>query len=146
MNLFKKYGTDASAETTGVLIKVDEAVFRIKRAGGNNRAFRYSISKHAIKYREEFVKYGDLRSAGEIPPEIRARIAEVEDEIHQQAFADEVLAGWENVDGPDGSPLEFTRENFLMLVRACPDVWQTLKTAAFDIDNFRAADGAKLGE
>ncbi len=69
------------------------------------------------------------------------------DDIERQAFVDSVLIDWEHVEGRDGHPLEFNRDNALDLLRSCPKVWDELKSAAMDDERFRIdQDGQHLGE
>ncbi len=141
VDLHKKFATSKTAELEGVKVEVEGAIFIIKRAGGHNRAYRYAVSKYAMPHRakfEEYKKTNDVKIA-----------AEIEDQINLQAFADEAIVGWEKVDGPDGQPIPFSRDNFVNLMEACPDVWDTVRIAAQDIDNFREVvqkDGEALGE
>ena len=68
----------------------------------------------------------------------------------RETFGDAVIIGWENVDGPDGQPLEFTRENVVDVITRCPRVWLQLQEAAGDEKLFKpngaGADGAEVGK
>lgn len=125
INLFKQYEVDIKRETEGVDIDIDGAVFICKRAGGNNRPYRAAISEYADKHR------ADLESKDQAT-QLRA-----EDEITMGAFFDTVVLGWREILGRDDQPLEFNRENFIDLMRSCPDVWVALRARARDVENFR---------
>jgi len=149
MNPFAEFETDPTKERDGVRVVVRSRkpeggamTFILRRAGGANRIFRYAMAEAIRNYPEIL---SDIET-----PDGRRRAFNVEDQATQEAFADAVIAGWENVEGRDGQPLAFTRDNVLDLIRACPDVWDELRVAAVDVANFRpngaAKDGAELGK
>ena len=135
-NLFRKYEVDGKKETEGVEITIDGCVFICRRAGGGNRRYRAAIGLAAAD------------------PALKARLDSKdtveqitgEDEVTMAAFAESVVIGWRDVLGRDDQPLEFTKENFLDLMRSCPDVWLNLRMAARDLDNFRVGQAVAAGE
>jgi hypothetical protein len=135
-NLFALFESDAKKERDGVPLKIEGATFWLRRAGGNNRAYRYALALAASARRDE------------LKDEANAEVFNVQEEILQAAFADCVIAGWENVDGRDGQPLEFSSANALDLVRSCPSVWDAIKAAAIDDSLYRVEveDGEALGK
>lgn len=135
-NLFRKYETDAHKEVDGVEIIVDDAVFICRRAGGSNRRYRAAIGLAAAA--------PDFQERINSKDQVEAITAE--DEITMQAFADSVVIGWREVLGRDDEPLEFSKENFLDLMKSCPDVWLQLRMAARDMDNFRVEHAKAVGE
>lgn len=137
-NLFARYETDQDKERKGVPVIIDGATFYLRRAGGHNRAYRYALATAA----RSFV---DVLKGAEQNPQAAF---DAQDDITQQAFAEAVIIGWEGVDGRDGQPLEFSKENFLDLVRSCAPVWDLLREAAIDDDRFKATqeDAKQLGE
>lgn len=135
-NLFKKYETSEVKETQGVEITVDGAVFICRRAGGGNRRYRAAIGLAAAA--------PDVQKRINSKDTIEAITAE--DEVTMEAFADSVVIGWREVLGRDDAPLEFSKENFLDLMKSCPDVWLNLRMAARDMDNFRLGAASEVGE
>jgi len=135
-NLFKKFESDVEKERDGVPVFIEDSVIWVRRAGGNNRAYRYAMAVAARPYAEQ------LR--GEVGPEL----FNIQEAILQQTFADCVVVRWENVDDRNGDPMDCTPENFLDLVRSCPSVWDAIKEAAVDDSQFRVAaeDGELLGK
>lgn len=135
-NLFKKYETDEKKETEGVEITIDGAVFICRRAGGGNRRYRAAI--------------GLAAAAPDFQERINSTDSTVaitaEDEITLNAFAESVVIGWREVLDRGDAPWDFTKENFLDLMRSCPDVWLQLRMAARDLDNFRVGQAATVGE
>lgn len=135
-NLFKKYETSEKKETEGVEITIDGAVFVCRRAGGGNRRYRAAIGLAAAA------------------PDVQTRINSkdsteaitAEDEVTMSAFADSVVIDWREVLGRDDQPLAFSKENFLDLMKSCPDVWLQLRMAARDMDNFRVGQAQATGE
>lgn len=134
VNLFKKYETDASLETGGVEINIEGAIFICRRAGGNNRRYKFAIADASAK-RQEKLKSTD--------PDI---LAKLEDEVVLEAYAESVVIGWRNVSDREGNEWPFSKENFLELMAACPDVWLRLRLEARDIEVFRAAQVQEAGE
>lgn len=140
-NLFAKYGTDRCLETEGASLDIDGATFILRRAGGANRRYRYALAEAARPYAKDFADVQELSDQ---------QIA-LEDEVTRHAYARAVIVDWFDVDGPDGAPLPFTRENFLRLVDACPDVWDRIRDFASQPDNFRGdttaeEDAAAVGK
>ena len=150
MNPFPEFETDPSKERDGVPVIVKSRqrpedpgmTFILRRAGGANRRYRYALAHHMQKMRDEFKDTESLNG--------QLRAFSAEDEAAQEAFADAVIIGWDGIEGRDGSPLEFTRENALDLIRHCPEVWDELRVAAVDNERFRpngaAEDGVAVGK
>lgn len=135
-NLFRKYETDEKKETEGVEITIDGAVFICRRAGGGNRRYRAAIGLAAAAPDfQERINSKDQTTA-----------ITAEDEITMAAFADSVVIGWREVLDRDDQPWEFTKENFLDLMKACPDVWLQLRMAARDLENFRVGLAQEVGD
>lgn len=133
-NLFKVYEVDKTRETQGVEIEVDGVYFVCRRAGGNNRLYRAAISEHSE------------RLAAQLTSTDKKVQLDAEDEVTLQAFADTVVIGWREVLDRNDQPWDFSRDNFLELMRACPDVWLALRMRARDLDNFRFEETKKAGE
>jgi hypothetical protein len=135
MNPRARYGVDREAEAKGTVVEIDDMVFIVRSATAANRGYRYALAVNAAKHRPAL-------SAG------GAAAFDVHESILIESFADCVLLGWSNVDGPDGQPLPFTRENAVQLMEDCPELWDRLRDVALDIDRFRPAqeDGAALGK
>lgn len=136
-NLFQKYETDPEKELGGIPVELDGCTFTVRRAGGGNRAYRYALALAARQFQHVF--------KAEVRDE--QAVFQANEEIQQIAFAQTVLVGWENVDGRDGLPLEFSKEAALDLIQSCPAVWDALKGAAIEDSNFKPqADGEELGK
>lgn len=135
-NLFKKYEVDTKKESEGVEIDIDGAVFVCRRAGGGNRRYRAAIGLSALdpKFQERINSKDQVESIT------------AEDEITMQAFADAVVVDWRNVLDRNDEPLAYSKEAFIDLMQACPDVWLALRMRARDMDNFRVEQAKDLGE
>jgi hypothetical protein len=136
MNPFAKYGIDRDAERHGVEVPVDDMVFIVRSASAANRGYRYALAVAANKRR------GGL----DADP---TRAFDTHEDILIDAFADAVIVGWRNVDGPDGQPLEFNRENCIRVMYQCPDIWDAIRGAALDNEKFKQTvkeDGEALGK
>lgn len=132
-NLFKKYESDPKKELTGVEINIEDNIFICRRAGGGNRAYRVRVGQLALA-RREVLNSTDLEVS-----------TEAEDEVTMEAFSTSVVVGWRDVLGRDGQPLPFSPENFIDLMKSCPDVWLLLRVEARDIEKFRVEEIDEIG-
>lgn len=148
MNPFAEFEADP-CERAGVRVVVrsrrdDGAMtFIVRRAGGANRAFRYALHFHGQRLKAQLSDPDDS-------PAVQMAKLELVTSVMQEAYADAVIIGWEGIEGADGQALAFTRDNFLDVVRRCPEIWDELESAAIDVQRFRpngaAKDGADLGK
>lgn len=134
VNLFKKYETDSKKENEGVEINIDGAVFVCRRAGGGNRRYRFAVADAATQLNEQLNSKDD------------ETVISAEDEVTLRAFADAVVIDWRGVADRQGQPWPFSKENFLDLMHACPDVWTMLRVRARDVESFRIAEVKAAGE
>lgn len=125
-NLFK---TDENLETDGIFIEYGETDdgkpirIKIARAGGSNKAFSKALEKATRPHRKA-IQSGFLDNA-------------TADRLYKEVFAETVVLGWENVEGPDGKLLDFNRENVLKLFTDLPDLFQDLREQASNVSLFR---------
>lgn len=127
-NLWERYEVNREAFRGGVPVELDGATFRVRYAGAENMQYQTALGVAALKHRDLFA---DVEGNA-------ARLAELEPEITAAAMFESVLLGWENVSGRDGTPLEFTRENWLDLALSCPRVLMTIRQAAENFSAYRA--------
>lgn len=137
-NLYLKYETDPRKESDGVPFEFDGVTFFLRRAGGNNRAYRYALAAAAAQYRH-------ILSESHTNP---AAVFAANESVQQIAFSETVLVGWENMEDRNGQPLEFSKEAALDLITRCPAVWDELKGFAIDDENFKpeVEDAESLGK
>lgn len=107
---------------------------RIKVLGEHSETYREAARKRSAKLVKD--RSGSLTlekmSIGEIEDLIeRGENAKAED------WADRTI-DWENVPSPDGTPLEFSRENALMIYTGYPKIIAQLEHDAGEIDDFLA--------
>lgn len=135
-NLWKKYETDQKKEHDGVDVEIDGVTFICRRAGGANRAYRAAIGMTIV----------DPKLQERLQSKDPGVAMEAENEVTMQAFADSVVVGWRGMLDRNDQPLEFSREALLDLLNSCPDVWDRLRIAAADRDNFRLNQVKEIGE
>ncbi len=129
MSLYSLFKTDESLETDGILIEYGEASngepirFRIARAGGQNTVFTKALEKATRPYRKA-IQTGMLDD-------------KTADKLYKGVFAEHVVLGWENVEGPDGKPIEYSKENALTLFKDLPDLFLDLREQAGNVSLFR---------
>lgn len=129
MNLYSQFKTDESLETEGVWIEYGETEdgkpirIRIARAGGANQKFAKALEKATRPYKKA-IQTGTLDN-------------KTADRLYREVFVDTIVLGWENVQGPDGKDLEFTRENVLKLFADLPDLFTDLREQASSAAIFR---------
>ena len=134
VNFFKTHEVDGKKETEGVEITIKGAVFLCRRAGGTNRRYRLHLSMASERYKDKLLSDDpDLQLEGE-------------DKSTLEAFAESVVLGWRNIAGRDGLEMPFTRDNFIMLMTACPDLWVELRLEARAMSNFRVVTAVEQGE
>ena len=129
MSLYKLFKTDEKLETDGVWLEYGQTEqgkpirIKIARAGGRNVAFAKALEKATRPYRKAI-------QTGTLDDKTATR-------LYQEVFADTVVLGWENVEGPDGQPLEFNKENVLKLFEDLPDLFADLREQANNVSLFR---------
>lgn len=136
INLFAKYEVDAKKENEGVELDIDGAIFVCRRAGGNNRRYRAAIGLISA-----MPKYQD-----KINSKDQVEVVTADEEVTMEAFADSVVIDWREVLDRNNEPMLYTKENFMMLMHACPDVWRQLRLAALQIDSYRLERATSTGE
>ena len=129
MSLYKLFKTNENLETDGIWLeygqteKGEPVRIKIARAGGNNSAFSKALEKATRPYRKA-IQTGMLDN-------------KTADKLYKDVFADTVVLDWINVEGPDGKPMEFKRENVLKLFEDLPDLFADLREQANNVALFR---------
>jgi hypothetical protein len=124
-NLYDLFETDKNLELSGVGFQFGDSLFKCKRAGGSNRQFDtiFEDRTRAFSTKMQMASLSDEQS----------------DSILMDVYYDAVVMGWENVTDREGNDLEFTKENFVQVMKDLPDLWKGLRTAAANMDNFLKA-------
>ena len=125
-SLFTRLKTDTDLETKGVWLNFGEAEIKIARAGGSNLEF----AKAEERYFEPHRRAAELNMLAE----------DVANEALRNVFADTVILGWrtkqadgtyvDTIEGPDGKPLVFTRDNVMFVMKELPELFRMLRTYA----------------
>lgn len=123
MGLYETFGTEKSYEQEGIRLQFGDSFIRVKRAGGSNNEFQKLLMKRMSPHKA-------LLKNNLMPEEQAASIL-------AEVYADSVIIGWENVTGPDGKPMEFTRENVIKLLIDLPDLFDAIREACTDHANFQ---------
>ena len=129
MSLYKLFKTDENLETDGIWLeygqteKGEPVRIKIARAGGHNSSFSKALEKATRPYRKA-IQTGMLDN-------------KTADKLYKEVFADTVVLDWINVEGPDGKPMEFKRENVLKLFEDLPDLFADLREQANHVALFR---------
>lgn len=129
MSLYKLFKTAENLETDGIWLEYGQnskgqpIQIKIARAGGRNVAFAKALEKATRPYRKA-LQNGVMDN-------------KVAERIYREVFTDTVLRGWANVEGPDGNPLQFSRENALKLFEDLPDLYNDLREQAINMGLFR---------
>lgn len=124
MSLYAQYETDPKLEKEGVNFEVPNAddpdlppyIFKVARAGGANIAYTKAMERLAKPLRR-VIANGQLTNVQAL-------------KMQQEAYAEAVVLGWENVPARDGSPLPFSKENALGLFKALPDLFNDIQEVA----------------
>jgi hypothetical protein len=141
MSLYKLFKTNENLETDGIWIEYGTTAagkairIKVARAGGHNSRFAKALEKATRPHRKA-LQVGSLDNA-------------TADRLFREVFADTVVLGWENVEGPDGQELPFSRENVLKLFSDLPDLFNDLReqanNAALYREELREADLGNSG-
>lgn len=107
---------------------------RIKVLGEHSTTYRERSRKRAAKLLKE--RGGSLSIEKMSVVEIETLIERGEDATAQD-WADRTIT-WENMPGPEGAPIEFSREDAVMLYSRYPMIVAQLAHDAGDIDDFLA--------
>lgn len=130
MSLYNQFGTDKKVEKEGVILQYgntdDGKPIQIKicRAGGANVAYNKAMEAKTKPYRRQ-LQNGTLD-------------IEVMTSILREVYADTVVIGWSNVEGADGKPMAFTRENVIKLFTDLPELFTDVQDQATNLALFRA--------
>jgi hypothetical protein len=142
MSLYKLFKTNENLEADGIWIeygtneKGEPIRVKIARAGGHNVGFSKALEKATRPYRKA-IQTGMLDN-------------KTADRLYKEVFAEHVVLDWLNVDGPDGEPLAFSKDNALKLFEDLPDLFADLREQASNValfrDELREADLGNSGK
>lgn len=130
MSLYNQFGTDKKVEKEGVILQYGNTAggkpiqIKICRAGGANVAYNKAMEAKTKPYRRQ-LQNGTLD-------------IEVMTSILREVYADTVVIGWSNVEGADGKPMAFTRENVIKLFTDLPELFADVQEQATNLALFRA--------
>lgn len=126
MSLFKNLKTNTDLEVKGVWLNFGDAEIKIARAGGANIEY----AKAEDRYFEPHRRAADLGILAE----------DVANEALRNVFTDTVILGWrtkqadgtyvDTIEGPDGQPLTFTRDNVMMVMKELPELFRMIRQYA----------------
>lgn len=129
MSLYKKFETDRSLETKGIILdygpnsKGKNIEIRVARAGGANDAYLKRLEAKAKPHRRQ------------IQHETMDRV-QIEMMV-KEVYAETVVLGWENVEDRDGNPMDFSKDNVLKLFADLPDLYHDIQEQAQSAALFR---------
>lgn len=138
MSLYSQFETDKSLEQDGIYLEYGPSSnggltrIKIARAGGSNKNYSKALEKFSRLHR--------------VSLENETLSNEVAEKALLEVFCSAVLLGWENVDGRDGKPLPFTKENAMALMTDLPDLYANIQKQASKASLFRKGEmEAELG-
>lgn len=126
---FKQFKTNTVLETEGVWLDFGGWEIKAARAGGSNKRYLPATELH-------FREHKQAAAIGVLPEDVARKAL-------YNVYADAVILGWRTkqedgsyiptIEGPDGEPWDFTRENVLKLFELIPDVFNIIKPM---VENF----------
>lgn len=123
-NLDKLFKTNKELEREGVEFALDDKIsFMVRRFVGSNPRVKAAMAN----YYKPFARQIEL---GTLP-------SEKSDELAMRLFIDVCLVSWKGVEGEDGKPLEFSKENALKLFQSLPELFGTLQAHANNFENYK---------
>jgi len=129
-SLYSQFKSDTEREKRGVILEYGfnsagkPITIRIARAGGANTAFAKRMEAKTKPYRRQIQT-----------ETIDQQIAE---KMVREVYAETVVLGWENVEGPDGEPLDFNTENVIKVFTDLPDLFKDIQEQSQRSALFRA--------
>lgn len=133
MSIFKAFETDPALVERGFWADFGEdgGEWLLAFAGVSNKPYQILFEKKMRPYR--------VVSDDNAPMSDRAR------KVMQDVWAEIIVLDWKNVKGDDEQPIEFSKENVLMVWDRAPAMWQRIIRVATDHNNFlkSALDGAR---
>ena len=130
---FKQFNTNKELEASGVWLNFGGYEIKIARAGGGNKRHQPAAELHFREHRQ-------AAAVGVLPEEVAERA------LHQ-VYADAIVLGWRTkqedgsyvptIEGPEGGPWEFTRDNVLKLFEAIPDLFKVIRGFAENYTTFQ---------
>lgn len=124
LNIFKKYATDEAAESNGTWINLgDGAEVLVARLG--NKAYGKMLGK-------EFQANKRILDLGEDSEEADAK----SNEIMANVLAETILLDWKGVEGEDGKPMEYNKDN-ARKVLGLKEFRAEIMRLAGDVENYR---------
>ncbi|UOF80399.1 hypothetical protein [Caudoviricetes sp.] len=122
MSIYKNFSHDSDKVKGGVWHEIEGSRFKLAFAG--------EINPNYSKVRERV-----FRAAG------RTNLSDEKlREIEVSIFVDAVLLGWENVTGPDDSPLEYNRAAAVEVLTDLPWLLETLQNLAANRSYYKPGD------
>jgi len=129
LNVFTEYATDEKAEVEGTFMEVGEAKLLIARLG--NKKYARKLSKLYERNRKMLERKDDAADA-------------LSDKIMIDVLSETILLGWEGVDGQDGKPMPYSKENAVVLL-GVKDFRKVVMDLAGDDAEFKAHKEADEG-
>lgn len=129
MSIYSKFGTDSQKEKEGVRIVLDvnpdgtECAFYIARKGGRNSEYAAAVKRHFEANRIELSK---KQPSEEAATQFMCRV-----------FADAIVKGWDNLQGPDGKDIPYNKDTCEIVLTDLPDLLEYIDKQAESIENFR---------
>lgn len=132
MSLYSQFKTSKACEESGIIVRFkpndDGSIpsFKIARASRSNKTWVKTFEAKTRPFKREI----DEKVISE----------EEAHKINIDVFVTAILHGWENVQGPDGKNILFTRENAIRLFMDLPELYETLNEKSSNMENFLEAN------
>lgn len=124
MSLYDHYGTDGNQERSGASVELYGTVFKLARAGGQNKAYAKSLNVKTRSYRR-----GN---------KLATRLSDEKSlEIMREVYAEAIVLGWDKVVDRDGNEMPYSRENCIKLLTDLPDLFDDIRAAAEERATFQ---------
>jgi len=120
---YAQFQTDESLETEGVVLDYGDYQIRIARAGGANKRFAKVLEAKQKPHRRQI--------QNETLDEGVAR------KLLAESYAEAVVLGWDNLTGPDGKPMPYSKQNCVKLLLDLPDLFADIREQAAKVALFR---------
>lgn len=132
MGIYSQFKTSAKCEENGITVRFkpnDDGTipsFQIARSGRNNINWVKTFEEETRPFKKEI--------------EEKTITEDESKRINLIIFCKAIVKGWDNIQGPTGTVIDFTYDNAIMLFTNLPELYETLNAKSFERDNYLEAN------
>lgn len=142
MDINKTFAVDEEKELKGVwraLLTPDEELTdaKVKVARINNPIFKQVQKRLFLEKGTRLTRLQNKQKRKEITPQQETELNGILTDISLKCLVEGCLLDWENIQGEDGEPIEFTKEKALEILQNFPVLVEQITEMASDMGSYR---------